>query len=241
MALRDDDEADVDARSEPILAIVIVAGMAAMLLTPAWGRSSTRSRSTGSSSPSSRSSAGSSTAPPATSCSASSSGSAFVASASTREARKARQLVGFAALPFALSIVVTLPAIVLAFGYDWFRTGGSDEGAGRVDHPRDRPRVRALVARAARRRPQDDVRASVAGRQRRARARDRAGRHARGASPRDLTKCSPGLRPRARACRRRPRRHGRPRRGVGARSPVRVIGIPLQGESVVPGNSRWSA
>ena len=37
IALRNDDEIDVDARSEPILAIVIVAGMAAMLLTPAWG------------------------------------------------------------------------------------------------------------------------------------------------------------------------------------------------------------
>ena len=37
MALRDDDEVDVDARSEPILAIVIVAGMAGILLTPAWG------------------------------------------------------------------------------------------------------------------------------------------------------------------------------------------------------------
>ena len=37
VALRDDDEVDVDARSEPILAIVIVAGMAGILLTPAWG------------------------------------------------------------------------------------------------------------------------------------------------------------------------------------------------------------
>ena len=37
MALREDDEVDVDARSEPILAIVIVAGMAGILLTPAWG------------------------------------------------------------------------------------------------------------------------------------------------------------------------------------------------------------
>ena len=34
--------------------------------------------------------------------------------------------------PFALSIVVTLPAIVLAFGSDWFRTGGSDDGPWRV-------------------------------------------------------------------------------------------------------------
>ena len=36
VALRDDDEVDVDARSEPILAIVIIAGMAGILLTPAW-------------------------------------------------------------------------------------------------------------------------------------------------------------------------------------------------------------
>ena len=36
VALQDDDEVDVDARSEPILAIVIVAGMAGILLTPAW-------------------------------------------------------------------------------------------------------------------------------------------------------------------------------------------------------------
>jgi hypothetical protein len=45
--------------------------------------------------------------------------------------RTARQLVGFAALPFALSIVITVPVIVLAFGSDWFRTGGSDDGTGR--------------------------------------------------------------------------------------------------------------
>ena len=47
-------------------------------------------------------------------------------------ARPARQLVGLAALPVAISIVVTVPAIVLGFGYDWFRTGGSDDGTGRV-------------------------------------------------------------------------------------------------------------
>ena len=47
-------------------------------------------------------------------------------------ARPARQLVAFSALPFALSLFVTVPAIVFGFGYDWFRTGGSDDGAGRV-------------------------------------------------------------------------------------------------------------
>jgi hypothetical protein len=46
--------------------------------------------------------------------------------------RIARQIVAFAALPLALSLVVVVPAIVLGFGWDWFRTGGDDEGAGRA-------------------------------------------------------------------------------------------------------------
>ena len=32
--------------------------------------------------------------------------------------------------PFALSLVVLVPAIVLGFGEDWFRSGGCDEGTG---------------------------------------------------------------------------------------------------------------
>ena len=37
-ALAETDDVDVDARSEPVLAITILAGMAAVLITPAWGR-----------------------------------------------------------------------------------------------------------------------------------------------------------------------------------------------------------
>ena len=44
----------------------------------------------------------------------------------------ARQLVAFAALPLALALFVLVPTIAIAFGDDWFRTGGSDEGAGRA-------------------------------------------------------------------------------------------------------------
>jgi hypothetical protein len=130
VALRNDDETDVDARSEPILAIVIVAGMAGILLTPAWG----------------------------TLLDGESLdwlllavvtfiGGLFYGAAAyfllglvvwlgargvglETRGRKARQLVGFAALPFALSIFVTLPAI--GFGYDWFRTGGTDDGTPRA-------------------------------------------------------------------------------------------------------------
>ena len=130
VALRDDDETDVNARSEPILAIVIVAGMAGILLTPAW----------------------------ATLLDEESLdwlviavitfiGGLFYGAAGyfllglvvwlgaravgveTRP-RTLRQLVGFAALPFAVSIIVTVPAILLVYGSDWFRSGGADDGAG---------------------------------------------------------------------------------------------------------------
>ncbi len=132
LALRDDEDVDVDARSEPILAIVIVAGMAGILLTPAW----------------------------ATLIDDESLdwiviavitfiGGLFYGAAGyfllgfvvwlgaravglEASSRTARQVVGFAALPFALSFVVTVPAVLVAFGYDWFHTGGSDDGTGRV-------------------------------------------------------------------------------------------------------------
>ena len=45
--------------------------------------------------------------------------------------RIARQIVAFAAVPLALSLVVVVPAIALRYGWDWFRTGGEDAGTGR--------------------------------------------------------------------------------------------------------------
>ena len=132
VALREDDESDVEARSEPILAIVIVAGMAGILLTPAWGTLLDEE------------SLDWLVLAVVTFIGGILYGAAgyfllgFVVWLGARgvgvdtRARKTRQVVGFAALPLALSIVITLPAIVLAFGSDWFRTGGSDGGAGRV-------------------------------------------------------------------------------------------------------------
>ena len=104
------------------------------------------------------------------------------------QARKASQVVAFAALPFALSILVTLPAIVLGFGTDWFRTGGADDGGGPRHRRLDRARVRTLVARAARPRPADDLRAALARRRRRARARSRPRCHARSGFGCDLAR-----------------------------------------------------
>ncbi len=129
-ALREDDEDDVAARSEPLLAIILLAGTAAVLATPTaadildnpeydsillavW---------------------------------------AFVAGAlygavgyfvlgfalyfgvrllgSAGAFRRARQTVGFALVPLAASLLLTLPLRLALYGGDTFRDGGADEGAG---------------------------------------------------------------------------------------------------------------
>jgi hypothetical protein len=129
-ALRDDDETDVEARSEPILAIVLLAGMAGILLTPAW-----------------RTLLDEQSLDWLVLAVVTFIGGLFYGAAGyfllgfvvwvgargvgvDTPVRPARQLVGLAALPVAVSIVVTVPAIVLGFGYDWFRSGGSDDGTG---------------------------------------------------------------------------------------------------------------
>ncbi len=44
--------------------------------------------------------------------------------------RRERQIVGFALVPLALSLVVLLPLRLALYGGDTFREGGADEGAG---------------------------------------------------------------------------------------------------------------
>ena len=44
--------------------------------------------------------------------------------------RRERQIVGFALVPLALSLVVLLPVRLALYGGDAFRGGGADEGAG---------------------------------------------------------------------------------------------------------------
>ena len=131
-ALADTDEVDVDARAEPILAITTLAGIAGVLLAPAWGQVMDSGGVDGLS------------VVVVTFLFGLVYGAAgyFVLGLAVWLGAKsvgvdppfriARQLVGFAALPIAVSLGVLVPAIAIGFGDDWFHTGGSDEGAGRA-------------------------------------------------------------------------------------------------------------
>lgn len=131
-ALAEEDEVDLEARSEPVLLVAILAGVAGILLTSTWGRLLDDPSIDG-----------------------------LVVAVLTfiggalyggvglyllglalwigargvgvdASYRVARHVIAFAAAPLALSLAVTLPAILLGFGGDWFRAGGSDAGAGRT-------------------------------------------------------------------------------------------------------------
>jgi Yip1-like protein len=131
-ALANTDDTDIDARSEPVLAITILAGIAAILLVPAWGTVMDDS-----------------TVDVLVLVVVTFVGGLFYGAAGyfvlglalwlgakavgvDPPFKIARQIVAFAAVPLALSLVVLVPAIAIAFGEDWFRTGGSDGGVGRA-------------------------------------------------------------------------------------------------------------
>jgi Yip1 domain len=133
-SLRDDSDEAAEARQEPVLAITSLAGIAAVLSTSLSGRALDD---------------------PAFSNSVLAVLSwAFIgglvygaivywlgglivhaiASALRTEStyRQARHLVGFAAAPLALSLLLVWPIRIAAYGNDLFRSGGSDTGAGDV-------------------------------------------------------------------------------------------------------------
>lgn len=130
-ALRETDDVDMDARAEPITAIVILAGMAAVLLTPTWGGLLDNPRVDG-----------------LVVAVLTFIGGVFYGAAGyfllglvvwlgargagvEQPFRLARQLVAFSLLPVALSLCVTVLLIVAWPAGDWFRAGGDDVGAAR--------------------------------------------------------------------------------------------------------------
>ena len=125
-ALAETDDLDVDARSEPVLLIVILAGMASIILTPAWGTVMDDGTVDG-----------------LVLVVLTFIGGLFYGAAGyfllglalwlgakgvgvEAPFRILRQLVAFAAVPIALSLLVVLPVIAVRYGWDWFRTTGSD-------------------------------------------------------------------------------------------------------------------
>jgi hypothetical protein len=130
-ALASEDEVDLEARSEPVLLVTVLGGVAGILLTPTWGRLLDAPSIDG-----------------VVVAVLTFIGGAMYGAAGLyllglalwigakgvgvhAPYRVARHVIAFAAAPLALSLAVTLPAIVLAFGGDWFRAGGSDAGSGR--------------------------------------------------------------------------------------------------------------
>ncbi len=129
-ALREDDPDDVAARSEPLLLVILLAGIASVLATP-----------TASDLLDSPDYDGTLVAI-----------WAFIAGGlygivgyfvvgfalyfgvrllgSLGDFRRARQTVGFALVPLAVSLLVLLPLRLALYGGDTFRAGGTDEGTG---------------------------------------------------------------------------------------------------------------
>jgi Yip1 domain len=130
-ALRDDSAESAEARQEPVLAIVILGGIAGVLSTSLTGRLLDDSSVDG---------------PVALAAWAFLGGAAYgllvywlgglMVHALARgigadsSYRQARHVVGLAAAPVAASLLVAWPVRLAIYGDDVFRTGGSDSGLG---------------------------------------------------------------------------------------------------------------
>jgi hypothetical protein len=128
-ALRSDDPAEEEARQEPVLALVLLAGIGTVLATDAWGRLLDDFE------------LDALLVPVLTFIAGGIYGLAgyFALGAlvylggrlagSSFRYRRVRHLLAFAAVPLAL-LLLTWPVRLAAFGEDLFRSGGSDEGSG---------------------------------------------------------------------------------------------------------------
>ena len=187
-ALRDDDDVDLQARSEPILAIVILAGMAGIILTPTWGTQFDDA-----------------TVDWLVLAVVTFIGGIFYGAAGyfllglavwlgargvggDAPARRARHVLAFACVPLALSIVVTLPLALVAFGADFFRSGGERRRDGPRDRALDRARLHRLELVPAGRRPAHHLPPHMAGRGRHRGACERPCGRLCGASQRALSR-----------------------------------------------------
>ena len=150
-ALRDESKADMEAREEPVLALIILAGIAAILLVPETGRLLDD--------------------PLADDSGAVLAVLIFLTGAiygiatywfgggllyvglrgagSSGSYRRARHVLAFAAAPTILGLVLIWPLRLALYGTDSFRSGGEDSGTLPFLFDLAGGRLRALVARAA--------------------------------------------------------------------------------------------
>ena len=130
LALRVEVEDDLEARKEPVLLITLLAGMAGVALSPAWGRLLDQGGIDGL------------VVAVVTFIGGIfyGAGGYFVVGGalylgartvgSLGRWRLARQVLAFACVPLAVSLPLTLPIGLALFGGDLFRSGGSDAGTG---------------------------------------------------------------------------------------------------------------
>jgi hypothetical protein len=132
--LRNNDPADAEARQEPVLALVLLAGMAGVLVAPSTGRLLNESI------------ADNSTTLVAVLVFITGGlygtatywiGGAVLyvglrGAGSKGSYLRARHILAFAAAPLVLGLVFVWPVRIAIYGSDLFRTGGSDEGNGNV-------------------------------------------------------------------------------------------------------------
>jgi hypothetical protein len=130
LALREPDAEDLEARQEPVLLILLVAGMAAVVLTPAWGRLLDNPERDGLVAVVLTFIAGGFYG---------FGGYLLIGGAlylgargmgSLGNWRLARHVLAFACVPLALSLPLTVPVGLAVFGGDLFRSDGADAGTG---------------------------------------------------------------------------------------------------------------
>lgn len=133
-ALRDDSEKQAGARQEPVLALILLAGISAILLTRAAGRLLDD--------PLVENSAlvvavlvfilGAVYGVAAYWIGGAALYVGLRGAGSRGRYRRARHLLAFAATPLVLGLLLVWPLRLVVYGLDSFRSGGGDEGAGRV-------------------------------------------------------------------------------------------------------------
>jgi hypothetical protein len=131
-ALRDESDDEVEARQEPVLALVLLAGLAGVLLAPSTGRLLDEDVVDGSLA--------------VVAVLVFFTGAIYGAATywiggvallvglkgagSRGSYRRARHVLAFAAAPLVLGLVLVWPVRLAVYGSDTFRSGGGDEGAG---------------------------------------------------------------------------------------------------------------